>query len=121
MECSVSYDQENDCLIAHCQGIMDKEGQKKHAQEILKMATKHDCRCLLNDLRNATFEFSTIEIYELPRILEIEGIDHSWRRAVLVKEEQIKEVHFFETVAVNRGYRVKIFAELNEAMEWLKE
>jgi len=41
--------------------------------------------------------------------------------AVLGREDQILPDRFFEQVAVNRGLRLKLFTDADEAADWLQE
>lgn len=40
------------------------------------------------------------------------------RLAILLKQEDV-DGHFAETVAVNRGARMKVFTKMDEALEWI--
>lgn len=43
-------------------------------------------------------------------------------RLAIVVSEQLREQHqFFETVAVNRGFSVRVFSGIPEAMAWLAD
>lgn len=67
----------------------------------------------------------TTEEKSLPEIFDIYRFASNLPRgvsfAVLVKESQDtkREVHFIETVAINRGLLVQKFTSRNEALKWL--
>jgi len=117
---SVHYDEECDCLIGSFVGTLDQETLKEYAKEVAKTASKHDFRHFLNDLREAEVDFSSIEIINIPGIFHAAGLDISRRRAIIVPNN-LEDYRFFETVANNRGFNVKLFTDLNEAMNWLKK
>jgi hypothetical protein len=48
------------------------------------------------------------------------GIRHSHKRALVVGDKA-PDFHFLEAVFVNRGYEVKMFANPDEAIDWLLE
>lgn len=52
-------------------------------------------------------------------LLVAENLDPSYRIAALAKEEVVN--YFAETVAVNRGARLKVFTDESEALSWLLE
>jgi hypothetical protein len=52
-------------------------------------------------------------------MLNVVGIPQSWKRAILVSKD-MEDYAFFETTSVNRGHRVKIFQDPDEAIDWLR-
>ena len=120
MECNFEYDPESDCLISRCQGDITIRFLRDYKIEVLNKAQKHDCMCVLNDFRDMELEMTIGEIYEWQKIIMIEGLDHKWRRAIVVKDKHMDDVKFYETASVNWGYRVKVFAEFEDAINWLK-
>ncbi len=121
MEYNVDYDQENDYLIASDEGVLNFETMKKYVREIVNKAQECNCKRLLNDLRKARIGKDTMTIFSTPEAMEIEGIDQSWQRAVVVDEQNKGDFRFYETVAVNRGHWIKLFTEFDDAITWLKE
>lgn len=124
MTFKVEYDERSDCVIGTFAGRLDKESAREYAKEIAKVSADNDCARFLNDLREAELGFSTVEIHDLPKMLneltEGAGLDRSWRRAVVgPKGKDQRDYDFFETVAANQGYTVKVFADLDKAMDWL--
>ena len=118
MEFDVRYDEEHDCVIGSYTGRMDCDALHLYVKEMISVASKHICKCFISDIRKAEFDFSMVDIYYMPEALHVLGLDRSWRRAIVVNK-QVKELHFFETVALNQGYTVNVFADIDEAMKWL--
>jgi hypothetical protein len=121
MEFNVNYDQEHDYLVASYEGVLNFEMMKECVREIVKKAQENNCKRLLNDLRKAKITDDTIAIFKTPEAMEIEGIDRTWKRAVVVDEQYWGEFRFFETVSVNRGHQVKLFMEFDDAIIWLQK
>ena len=101
----------------------------KEVKEILwqsgQIAKEQNCFLFLSDFREATMKLSTLELYELPKILSetfasSEIPAHKLKRAFVVAKD-LKDYSFFETVNVNRGYRHKMFQDISEAKKWLLE
>ena len=42
-----------------------------------------------------------------------------YKYAVLVSNNSLKDIHFIETVCCNRGAKMKLFTEKEEAISWL--
>lgn len=121
MQCTVTYDKENDYMISSCEGVLNVEAMSEIARKIAETAKESGCKKLLNDLRKVTLEVDTMEIFKSPDTVQTEGIDRSWKRAVVVDEKYKGDFHFFETVAVNRGHLLRVFTDYNAAVTWLKE
>jgi hypothetical protein len=121
MEYNVDYDQENDYLIASYEGVLNFETMKEYVREIVSTAQECNCKRLLNDLRKVRITGATMAIFNTPEAMEIEGMDGSWKRAVVVDEQYRQDFRFYENVAVNRGHRIKVFTEFDDAIIWLKE
>jgi len=63
---------------------------------------------------------SAVDSYEIVDQSKEYGWDHKFRLAfVTTNEDSADDVKFTETIAVNRAYAVKQFADEAEALEWL--
>jgi hypothetical protein len=116
---SVNYDEECECLIGSFTGPLNQETLKEYSIEVAKTASKYDFMYFLNDLRKANVDFSSIEIINIPGIFHAAGLDLSRKRAIVVSTD-LNNYRLFQTAANTRGFNVKVFNNLNEAMNWLK-
>ncbi len=98
---------------------MNLETAMEYSKGIQKEKSAHDCKLILNDMREAELNLATVDIYYLPGMLDAAGLDRSWKRAIIATN-QLEDYRFFETVARNRGYQVRVFTEKNKAMNWLR-
>lgn len=119
MTFELRYDQKCNCIIGSFIGNMNLEAIKEYAKEIKKTVSKYNCKHFFNDLRGANINLSITDIYYIPNLLIQFGIDRRWRIAIVILKES-EDSSFFETVALNRRFRVKVFTDPNEAMIWLK-
>jgi hypothetical protein len=87
----------------------------------MKEAKKHDIKNYLYDMTGTPNIASTTENYHYAyeEMSEI-GLDRNSRTAILVREGDNSH-DFFETVARNAGFNVKIFTDTAEAEAWLVE
>jgi hypothetical protein len=46
-------------------------------------------------------------------------MDRKWKRAILCKHDQLATLGFYENVAKDKGWNVKIFTDVDEALSWL--
>ncbi len=120
MSFKVNYDPEGNFVTGTISGKVDTEVVREYADEVTSKALQHDCKKFLNDMTNAEITLSTTEIFTLSKVFEKKGIDMSWRRAIVVSK-QLDDYQFFETVAFNQAYSVRVFTDRAAAKDWLKE
>ena len=90
----------------------------------VSMARKYNCYAYLGDFRDVETQFSTTAIYEIPAqffaVAQKQGIP-VWKlkRALIAAPERYETFKFFEKVSCNRGQKVKVFTDGEEAMDWL--
>ena len=118
MEITVQYDEEHDCLVGTLKGPMDTAAIQAYSKEVMKVASGRTCRKLLTDMREADVEMCKGELYYLAGLLEDEGLDQSWRRAIVMTKQQ-KDYEFYERVSGSQGFTVKIFSDMEDAFGWL--
>ncbi|MCP4704755.1 MAG: hypothetical protein GY865_09110 [candidate division Zixibacteria bacterium] len=118
MQFSVNYNQKDDYIVGNFIGDLNKNSVKEYAQAIIDSSKENNCTRLLNDLREANIGISIIEFYNFQKTIITEDVDQSWKRAIVAKEN-IKELDFYETVSYNQGYHLRIFNDIDKAIEWL--
>jgi hypothetical protein len=69
---------------------------------------------------NLRGRLSATDSYEIVEDAKEYGWDHAYKLAFVdTNRESVDDVRFTETVAVNRAYSVKAFADEAEAIDWL--
>jgi hypothetical protein len=91
------------------------------AKEILEACLKNKTSRVLVDVRGLEGRLSTVDAYEIPTSyfpkLRRPGM---LTKAAIVDVKEFKDSYqFFENVAVNRGYNLRMFGDIAEAIEWL--
>ncbi|UCD99695.1 MAG: hypothetical protein JSV42_02900 [Chloroflexota bacterium] len=122
MTISVHYDPNKNLVIGSVTEKIDSKVIDALAAELLNILGKHGCQGFLNDLRKAKLDLSLVELYLIPEMLNAVGFPQSLKRALIVSSDSpdLEDYAFFETTSVNRGHRVKIFIDQDEAMNWLR-
>jgi hypothetical protein len=123
MSYTVQYEEEEKFVYIKYSKKVDVAVLQKGSREAIKLAAKHQCRKILIDAQEMDFSLSTIDIYQLPKtfsdVMVAEGENiWSYTRALVVPQI-MKDHHFLETVAKNRGHNVKVFENTKDASEWL--
>jgi hypothetical protein len=120
MEYQLHLEKRNEYLYARPVGIRTRESVSVMATEILEACVEDRYARVMVDVRElkgrlGTLDSFTIVTEEFPKLLG-KGL----RRAAIV-DRQISRTRgwFFETVARNRGFNLRMFTDLNAAHEWL--
>jgi hypothetical protein len=131
MAYTVGYNAEEDYVWGRIDGVVDLDTAHRYAREIIKQLSAHNCLRFLNDMRQASVQLSTLDIYDLPAWIEEAvqeaGVSRACKRALVVASD-FNEYKFFETVSRNHGHLVEVFTDSDttgifrngaEACEWL--
>ena len=95
---------------------------KEVAAQALAQAANHGLHKFLVDDREMVPDLSTLELYQLPDVLERMGFGRRDRAAVLYCETspRAEDFRFFEDTALNRGFDIRLFTEMDKALDWLR-
>ena len=120
---TIFYNPDTKTIEIKFQGDITLNEVKELYSESMQVAKQQNCFVFLSDYREATMKLSTLEIFDLPKILsEIfatsEIPSYKLKRALVV-EKDLEDYRFFEVVTSNRGQTTKIFQDIAEAEEWL--
>ena len=109
------------CIIEIiCKGIIFSNELVSEQTPVFSLAKEHNTDMFLLDLTNYERSLSPVDILSgvssyrdktTPRI----------RIAVVapISEEARQDIQFYENVCVNRGWNARVFAERQEAIDWL--
>jgi hypothetical protein len=119
----VAYSPEEKIVQAKGYGPMTLALLTPMVSQALTIAAQTGVNRFLYDHQEATFIGSTMQIYELPRILSELGFSRAARVALLAPPggPSQKDLDFFSTRMFNCGYQARLFAERSEALHWLQE
>lgn len=115
---TVKFDEKMGLIRVACSGDLDLSVVQTIAAEVSKVSARTGCSLILNDLRDAMLTEHAFDVYRIPRVMEEVGLAPTVRRALVVGDRQ-EEFHFLETVFVNFGNEVQLFADIAEAEVWL--
>ncbi len=123
MPFSIKYNADADLCELVVTGVYDEALTKETRSAALKIILEHDCYRILIDCREATLDSSLISLFyapeEIKEKLSTEGIPAYKIKRAFVIRESVQNFSFYETVSVNRGLQVKIFFDMDEAINWL--
>jgi hypothetical protein len=92
-------------------------------EEAVRMAQEADTDRFLFDDTDLHINVSTVDIYDIPKLLISAGVSRASRIAVVIspKDTGIENYRFLETVCQNQGFTVKVYTSLSRAYDWLTE
>ena len=110
------------CIVEiTCKGMVSSKELKGEQAPVFALAEEHNTDMFLLDLTNYESSLSPVDI--------LAGVssysDKTTRRiriAVILpfsEKAQKDNIEFYETVCVNRGWNARVFAERQEAINWL--
>ncbi len=87
------------------------------------LARTNGVHAILVDARRMTVAALTTELYRMPEVFVEQGLSRRYRVAIVVPEdpEEKERFAFIETVFVNRGFPLRLFAESAAALAWLRD
>lgn len=91
---------------------------------MIQLTLEHDCFSWIVDYANARYKLSALEIFDLPNEV-FKRMDRLGEKKYRIKRAIIRindtdDFAFLENVAVNRGQKLMVFNDRNEAKRWLK-
>ncbi len=113
-----AYDESLGILVFLFEGVASAGDVEPFTKEAVRLADEHRCLKMLSDFRGARLGLSTSGIFKLTEIFQASGIDETWKRAILVNRQGGDYV-FHEKVARGRGHKVRVFADEEDALNWL--
>lgn len=89
----------------------------------LEAARAHGTHLHLADCTPLIGRGDVFSVYDMVEGFDALGVDRRLREAVIVQPGTAAEgdLSFYETVARNRGYNVRLFVDRSQAMAWLRE
>ena len=111
--------QDNDILKVESEGKCENFIElKKYLKALHEATISIGLKKVLVDETKLKYSLSTIQSYESGSFVA-ETAPSTVKIALVCRQDGWKEAKFWETVAVNRGARVKIFTGLEDAEKWI--
>jgi hypothetical protein len=99
----------------------EREDIKASTLEAIKIAAENGVNRYLVDCTHLAQSRSVLDIYSIGGLYVDLDIPRGSKQAVILStnKENQKNTRFYETVARNRGYDVRVFQDRYEALAWL--
>ena len=113
-------DEEEHIVHLNVYGEIEKDVEEKAITEARTKAAENKYN-ILCDVRQAKINVTFVDWFYLPRKLDVYSKTKTVKSAILITPgQQEEEYSFFETVAHNLGFKIKIFTKEKDAIEWLR-
>jgi len=121
----IKYNSEIHIVEIKIQGDLVLKEAREIFSELAQFIKEENCFLILTDLRESTMKLSTVDIYDLPKILSdilaSSEIDANILKRAFVVAKNSENYSFHENVTNNRGQINKMFEDIDEAKKWLLE
>lgn len=121
MSYNLTFEKKNDVLWVTATGVRSLESVLAIGREILAALVDNHVTKVLIDVRALAGRLGTMESYEIVDQRFPEWRDHRvvTRCSIVDLKDFEQSYRYFENLAVNRGFALRIFAETDEAFRWL--
>jgi hypothetical protein len=100
-------------------GVLNFEISKQALLDIASQIEQPGEYEILLDTREAETALSVVDIFQLGEALAVHSSIRRSKIAFLTSIRDTKEAEFLETTTANRGLRVRMFTDFEEAITWL--
>lgn len=120
MELSIELDRKKNFLIVNVKGEYRRPDDGFEAQQfVIDSYSEYGCRKVLLDLTQAKVIPGTLPTFRTANPNPDVARELRKFTFAAVYPEVTADERFFENAAVNRGLRVRVFDQLEKAIEWL--
>lgn len=122
MKAEIKFVRTKDFLKTTATGELNLQESLNVLRQIAELNQPDDLHDMLIDVRETTSVLSLSDIYEL--VAEVGRNRQSFRKKIGIligPKHDIDKARFLQMTAENRGYRVNIFEDFEEAVKWLME
>jgi len=125
MPYTIRYDPETRIIETKIHGVVKLSDFKAIFSDALRLAVENGSFLFLSDFREAHINLSTLDIYDLPKLLSDKALPlgvyvGELKRAIVISES-FKDARFSEDVTTNQGQWIKFFHDIEKAKHWLTE
>ena len=120
MEYTTEFDEAKEICTIHVAGRHKRPEDSLVLQQLARdIGDEHGCQRFLFDMTHAEIITKTFDTYETGTVPSYSNHKQAGQRIALVYTGDLAEQNFMETVAVNRGYQLRVFDKMDKALEWL--
>lgn len=117
----LQYDPDSDVIVIYHSGDVSLDEIFSSSEEAWQLAESNNCTRFLSVFLDANFSLTADQVLEVHKHLGEIGVSKDIRLAVLIPTSGALnlEVQIFEFAAGTDGWRVAMFYNRDEALDWL--
>lgn len=121
MPVDITISETNDYILLNYSGNISNDDLLYSIKKAVELQSENEINSYLADCSNMISSHSILDIFSKVQTMQNMGIRKDLKEAIVLplNTESADKVKFYETACLNRGYRVKIFSDKNEALNWL--
>lgn len=95
------------------------EEVQAYGMAVIHAALENSCSCVVCDETHLVYTLGTIDTFKYGSFIAAQA-PRLARVALVINPDQSEDAAFWETVVINRGLMVQIFADAQAAEDWVK-
>lgn len=123
MPWSVEYRSDPSYIETRYEGILRPDELRAAIEATMAASIKERTLRFLGDCSLLEGGHSVVDLYAMVDLLEASGVARGMREAIIMPflAPAARDVQFWETAAMNRGFFVRLFPDREQALTWLLE
>lgn len=98
----------------HSYGVTTIDDWRRSLAAIESIYNENGTRKVIVDIRERQSDLNAMDLYDFGKELS-----SKFQYAIVAEKKSLKDQHFLEIVGQNRGKRIKVFSDYDEAEAWL--
>ena len=117
---TATFDPDHGLIRVTYAGVVTANELQLALRDVVRLCRETDRLKVLADCTQMTGGHDLFDLMELIANFEARGVPHTFKEAVLMRGQlNRREIEFYETAALNRGFNVRIFEDEAAALAWL--
>lgn len=112
--------QEGELLRVKATGTDENlEEVQRYGAALISACVKANCDKILIDERDLVYTLDTLDTYLLAEYFA-KNVPRVASAAIVCQPQHFQDATFWETAAVNRGFKFRVFTSIEQAEKWLE-
>ena len=121
MEFTTEFDEAKGICVVRATGRHKRPDDSLVLQKLARdIGDERGCQRFLFDMTQAQIIAETVDTFHTGTVPVDVDRKQARQRIALVYAGNLSDHKFVETVALNRGYQLRVFDKMEEALEWLR-
>jgi hypothetical protein len=121
MSYQIQYEPDNGLVLVTVPSTIEPVAAQEVTRRAIRLVKEHRASRILCNAGEMELAMSIPELYQIIEIYHAEGLPYGTRIAIVApqKREDIEKLEIFGIAALNRGYTVRLFGQMEQARQWL--